>query len=109
MPVHVRNTDGELAFRSVEEVRNALAAGLVDPSDEVRLSDAEPWRPVAEVVGRPSRWRWKDHYHWLVLAGVLTLLLVLGAGLLWVVLAVSSHALWMVTVRRGRRQSTRWW
>ena len=91
-------------------MRQALANGFVDPTDEILTADAGPWRPVSEVVGGGAKaWRWKEHYHWYVLTVVLVGMYLLGFGLLWMLLAVGCHALWRGTMRRGPRSRMRWW
>lgn len=108
MPVRIRTAEGELSYVGVEEVRQALKTGLVDASDEISLSESEPWRPVREVLGSPQ-WRWRDHFQWYVLTALLIGMFLLGAGLLWYVLLVSTSLLWFNMKRRAPRSGNRWW
>ncbi|MFP2907497.1 hypothetical protein ACLESD_21100 [Pyxidicoccus sp. 3LFB2] len=109
MPVRIRTPEGELSYGGLEEVRQALSTGLVDSTDQIRTAETEPWRPVSEVVGRPARLRWKEHFHWYVLAAVLVGMYLAGFGILWLLLVVGAHALWRNTMRRGPRGGLRWW
>ncbi|WP_163998452.1 hypothetical protein [Pyxidicoccus caerfyrddinensis] len=109
MPVTIRTPDGEMSYQGLDEVRQALTTGLVDPTDQIRLSETEPWRPVSEVAGSRPRWRWKEHFHWYILAVVLVGMHLTGFGLIWLLVAVGAHALWRNTMRRGPRGGLRWW
>lgn len=73
MPVTIRTHDGEMSYQGLDEVRQALTNGLVDPTDQIRVSETEPWRPVSEVAGAPARWQWRDHFYWYIAAALLLL------------------------------------
>jgi hypothetical protein len=107
MTIRVRSQEGEVSFNHLSDVEHALQLGLVDATDEMQETGSSEWRKVGERVA-PAKFQWKDHHHWYVLAGILTVAAVLGAGLLVIVFIISCHAIWLRYIRpHGRRHLSR--
>jgi hypothetical protein len=83
----------------------------VEPTDQIRLSDAEPWRPVSAVVGTPRRGGWKDHHYWYVLAALVVVMYLLRVGVFPILLVSGAYASWRY--RKGKKTVRggfiRWW
>ena len=61
MTVRVRSPEGgELGYRTVAEVREALRLGLVAPTDEVLVPGETAWRPAASLGPAPAPGRRAD-------------------------------------------------
>lgn len=98
-----------MSYRGVDEVRQALMTGLVASTDQIRLSETEPWRPVSEVVGMRTRLQWKEHFHWYVLIVMLVGMHLAGVSLIGLLGTLCTHVMWRNTERRGPRGGPRWW
>ncbi len=108
MALTIRSADGELQVAGLAELERAARAGVVDGEDEVQLEAGQPWRKVREVVA-PRRWR--DRVSpWYVIAAILAVELVAGAGLVVVSVTFTCFLLWHQWVRpRKDRRRMRWW
>jgi hypothetical protein len=119
MTVRIRSDGGELTFKSLNEVRDALDVGMVSSNDHIQLGLQAPWIEVcAALAPRPGLW--KPHYRWygllvsmgiaiLLMAfhGIATVLLapervsILSGGVLDLLVVALSYRLWFLYVRRG--------
>ena len=99
----VQTSDGELRFKSLADVRRALAVGLISPDDRIRL-DAGEWQPMSDLVPR-TRGFWKPHFHWYVLGVAVLVAVAIGGGLA-ALGVVGAHVMWRMSLRRER---VRWW
>lgn len=87
MGYRVRNQDGELQFKSFDELRDAYLHSMVGPEDEVQEDGSSSWRKAAALpalarLGKEKAALQDSSSRWYLIAVGMA---VVGAGLVWAV------------------------